>query len=93
MDVEIEPDFGPGEERFTRRSGAGTFKGWISIWWNSEKIAALAPMPSASVITTASENAGRLINWLMARFRSVRMFIRSGSGEGRRNQAFAIRAW
>ena len=34
--------------RLTSRIGSGTGSGFISSWLNSEKIAAFAPMPSAS---------------------------------------------
>src|SRR6266566_1660759 len=44
----MEPAFGNGSARLTSWSGSGTGSGRSRIWSNSEKIAALAPMPSAS---------------------------------------------
>ncbi len=45
---EFDPGFGPGAPRFTSSSGRGTGSGRSSIWWYSEKIAELAPIPSDS---------------------------------------------
>ena len=45
---DCEPGLGPGDLKFTRRDGSTTGSGRSSIWSISEKIAALAPMPSAS---------------------------------------------
>jgi len=50
---------GPGAERFTSRSGAGTGSGRTRISWYSEKIAVVAPMPSASIKITINERPGR----------------------------------
>ena len=44
----LEPGFGPGAARLTSRAGSGTGSGRSSIWLNSEKMAAFAPIPSAS---------------------------------------------
>jgi hypothetical protein len=58
---------GPGAARFTSRSGSGTGSGRRSIWLKREKIAAFAPMPSASdtmatIVTNGVLNSVRSAN-------------------------------
>src|SRR5215210_3090989 len=55
-----EPPFGSDPSRFTRRLGSGTGSGRSSIWLNSEKIAALAPIPNASERTATAVTNGVL---------------------------------
>ena len=45
---DCDPGFGPGAARLTSSAGRGTFSDSSSIWLKQEKIAALAPIPSAS---------------------------------------------
>src|SRR6266699_3475689 len=56
----MEPAFGNGSARLTSWSGSGTGSGRSRIWSNSEKIAALAPMPSASDTTAMPVTNGVL---------------------------------
>ena len=61
------PASGPGAARLTSRAGSGTGSGCSSIWLNSEKIAAFAPMPSASdtiatIVTNGVLNSVRSAN-------------------------------
>ena len=54
---ELDPGFGPGTERFTRRSGSCTGSDRSMISLNIEKMAAFAPIPRASdTIATAVTN-------------------------------------
>ena len=68
---DCDPGFGPGAERFTSSCGAGTGSGRSSIWLNSEKIAALAPMPSASDRIATDVTNGVLNSLRKASFRLV----------------------
>src|SRR5439155_24543936 len=45
---DVPPGFGPGADRFTSSPGRSTGRLLRSSWLKSEKIAAFAPMPSAS---------------------------------------------
>ncbi len=53
-----EPGLGPGAVRLTSRPGSGTLSGRSSTWSVSEKIAALAPMPSARESTATAVTNG-----------------------------------
>src|SRR5471030_372562 len=53
----------------TRRAGAGTGSGRSSIWLNSEKMAAFAPMPSASDTIATMVTKGVLKRVRSANFR------------------------
>src|SRR6056297_588208 len=64
---ETEPVFGPGDPRFTRLAGSGTGSGRSRTWWNSENIAAFAPIPTASISTIMMDSAGRLTTWRSAK--------------------------
>ena len=64
-----EPGFGPGAAELTSRSGSGTGSGRSSIWLNSEKIAAFAPMPSASDTMATIVTNGVLKSVRSANFR------------------------
>ena len=57
---DCEPGLGPGALRLTSLPGSGTGSGRSSIWSNSEKIAAFAPMPSASDTTATVVTSGVL---------------------------------
>ena len=43
--VDVRPVLGPGDEKFTNSSGAGTGRRRSNAWLKIEKIAALAPLP------------------------------------------------
>ena len=54
----VEPGFGPGRAEVDQPLGSRTGSGRSSIWSKSEKIAALAPMPSASDRIATAVRAG-----------------------------------
>ena len=73
----------PRRRRFTSSCGAGTGSGRSSIWLNNEKIAALAPMPSASERIATEVTNGALNRRRKASFRLVMVSTldeRSGPG-------------
>ena len=57
---DVEPALGPGALRFARRCGCGTGSGRSSVSSNMEKMAELAPMPSASESTAMAVTTGFL---------------------------------
>ena len=69
---DCDPCLGPGACRFTSSCGAGTGSGRSSIWLNSEKIAALAPIPSARDRIATEVTNGALNSRRKA---SLRLFI------------------
>src|ERR1043165_4729973 len=60
LEHDCEPPFGYEPARLTRRCGSGTGSGRSSIWLKSEKIAAFAPIPSASDSTATAVTNGVL---------------------------------
>src|ERR1041384_6795893 len=75
------PGRGPGAPRLTSRSGAGTGSGCRRSWSKSEKMAALAPMPSARETTATAVTNGVLIRARSASF-TLDMGFRSSRQEG-----------
>src|ERR1043166_10033885 len=68
MPHDCEPGLGPGAPRLTSRSGAGTGSGRSRSWSKREKMAALAPMPSARETTATAVRNGVLIRARSASF-------------------------
>src|SRR5262245_24539826 len=63
-----EPGFGPGALKLTSSDGSGTASDCSSTRWNTEKIPAVAPMPSASetmatAVTNGVLKSVRTANW------------------------------
>jgi hypothetical protein len=63
---DVRPCFGPGERRSTSSPGLATGSVRMSTRSTSAKMAALAPMPRASVATATAENVGFLVKLLRA---------------------------
>src|SRR5262245_4066111 len=63
---DVDPGLGPGAPRLISRVGSGTGSGRSSIWLNSEKIADVAPMPSASDRMAMKVTNGAFIRERMA---------------------------
>src|SRR4029077_15232239 len=77
---DVEPGFGGGAPPVTHRVGAGTPSGRSRIWWNSEKIAAFAPMPSASETMATVVTKGVLNRVRKAKRRLVMSTLDGGEG-------------
>src|SRR5258705_13937927 len=79
---------GPGAERLTNSLGDATGRGWQRSWSNKEKIAALAPMPSARESTAMAVTKGVLSN-----IRAASLIFRIGiwRGVGRVNRGTNVR--
>ena len=60
---------GPGAARLTSRPGSGTGSGLSSSWLKSEKMAAFAPIPSASDTIATMVTKGVLKSMRSANFR------------------------
>src|SRR3954464_1911416 len=71
---DVEPGFGPGADRLTSSAGRTTGSGRNNVWSNSEKIAAFAPIPSAS-----ERMATRLTNGVLRRRRTASLRFMTGS--------------
>ncbi len=56
--VDVRPPLGPGDDRFTSCSAVGTGSARTSAWLKIEKIAALAPLPTANVRTMTAVKPG-----------------------------------
>ena len=66
---DVEPGFGPGADRLTNWSGASTGSGCRSRWLKIEKMAAFAPIPSASDTIATRVTKGVLNRVLSANLR------------------------
>src|SRR5213594_3937856 len=66
---DCDPGLGPGAPRLTRLPGCWTGSGLSRSWLKSEKMAAFAPMPSASEATATLVTKGVLKRLRSATFR------------------------